>query len=944
MNQLQWVWYMIDMETTVYVNKAVRARYEELRKNPVFFLKSFEDVQYNINGDMIDGFIWKSLDSGLNISVTEQEFANRDLGYALCILDGCQDKVVDDNGNVNPNVIVINFHCLSPTIVDDWVTIINCFINRSQCQEDKYAFMELLWALDKLSWDKTTLISALSRYHKSIIPFLVGEFQKFGRALSYNKQQVLRDVLTAYNGNYNVYSPDIIRQAYNCFCVESDQYLNQRSPNYDSLNLYTIVDKIFSNSRLLVKNEEDVLLNPLMQLYFWLNGNYQLDDYTPIVEVSPLLPEKLRMQIVKRYFHDIRTNHTSFDINIIMEIKDSRYSDFIRYRYCIERPCEPVDLTVPLLCDTLITLNNSNGNSFQTFDGVMDFAMTRCDIAHPAIDFGLQHIIPTCKGGAVYNSRFKGFIDYALIRKLNEGLMTDEHLRETLVCLMDKYARRQEYPICCYGDGSKIPDDIFDNCRKQRECCDTKSGQKFSFTLECFRYQQYNDRWTVRDEEMKHIRDYMQDNSIQRSSEYNISLNDLSISKLKSYIMSLPQKFVQLQDGEFLVNSYNRQELDGNFDLYLIQEFSDTLRMRIFPQQGALVGLEFDVFGYLKEDKQSVLLELWRNSGRTEFSPALKEYEEKESQEVRKRCIDSLSKELNTDITTDGYFEIPYDRGLLSDMLKRFYFKGTMGKDEGFTQREFLTCYNQRDRFALFCSPELSNATNPAIGLPYFWCRGRECFHNSLDAQTLEEENNWMNYTLFHLTEILGFPKLHRTVAGYEPDSSVSQFVAIANKAMKKFERLKCRACGHMLFSERIAAFNRYNHYKCMNPICADIGSSVYLNYCYKCKKGLIDSRDTKQCPNYWYICPDCLACCDDDLYERLAQRYILENQPVPKRIDRKRGQGHNDKGLYYCPKCGGPIMEISDESGNNFRECPVCHIKYHMDFQYRRIWSPTQS
>ena len=72
----------------------------------------------------------------------------------------------------------------------------------------------------------------------------------------------------------------------------------------------------------------------------------------------------------------------------------------------------------------------------------------------------------------------------------------------------------------------------------------------------------------------------------------------LSTDKLKTYILSLPDKFTMLQDDEFLVHSYNRLDLDKNFDLYLIQEFSDALKMRIFPQRGALVGLQFDIFGF----------------------------------------------------------------------------------------------------------------------------------------------------------------------------------------------------------------------------------------------------------------------------------------------------------------------------------------------------------
>ena len=50
------------------------------------------------------------------------------------------------------------------------------------------------------------------------------------------------------------------------------------------------------------------------------------------------------------------------------------------------------------------------------------------------------------------------------------------------------------------------------------------------------------------------------------------------------------------------------------------------------------------------------------------------------------------------------------------------------------------------------------------------------------------------------------------------------------------------------------------------------------------------------------------LACCDNEQYERQAQRYILTQRPVPTRIEEKRGHGHNDKDEYFCPQCGNPI------------------------------------
>ena len=41
-------------------------------------------------------------------------------------------------------------------------------------------------------------------------------------------------------------------------------------------------------------------------------------------------------------------------------------------------------------------------------------------------------------------------------------------------------------------------------------------------------------------------------------------------------------------------------------------------------------------------------------------------------------------------------------------------------------------------------------------------------------------------------------------------------------------------------------------------------------------------------------------------------------------------GDGHNDKGEYFCPDCGGPIKFVMDERyGEEIRYCPQCHKSF---------------
>lgn len=110
----------------------------------------------------------------MNISFYAGNFANRILGYTLGIVDIDKSKEKkDDKDNVIDDVISMSIHNVSFNNINDWIYIINSFILRSQNKEDKYAFMELLWALDKLPWDKKTLSSAISRYQDQTKLFLM---------------------------------------------------------------------------------------------------------------------------------------------------------------------------------------------------------------------------------------------------------------------------------------------------------------------------------------------------------------------------------------------------------------------------------------------------------------------------------------------------------------------------------------------------------------------------------------------------------------------------------------------------------------------------------------------------------------------------------------------------------------------------------------------------
>ena len=874
--------------------------FERLYHNRLFFLRLYENYHYDEKGNEYDYSQWQSIDRELDISIDADNFADRSLGYCLCVVDR-SEHIVETKGDVGKGNVIMHFHDLDSYSVHDWVSLFENYGTRAVNQEDKYAFMSLLWVLDKKSVNCSTIESAIRRFDSQYHAFFIDAIMKVSRCLSRPKQEQIVTLCSKFGCNYQIYMPPIVTELYQSVC--------NTFKNIDR-NLFKLIDDIFKSS---YKPNIETLAkqNPLAAVFRWFYNEEPLNNYDILRSVFAMLSEEKRLNVVKRYFHDIRLKNTEFDPKVITQFIDNDFDVFIRYRYCTETPGEPILLTVPLLCDNVLTLYNTKGNKFQDFDGVLDFAMTHCDMAQPSIQFKMERFIPTCDGGAVYNSNFKGFIDYQTVHIIDNDLLSDENLLNNIRYILDSYGEKL---LTCSHEENKI----INGSKEYRSC------KKFECLIT------HNDKWLFPGNFAAVLNSFIKKPGMVSDTDVIVTSDMLSVETFKNYILKLPTQFIQISEEEFLVPSFSRR--GRTYDHLLLERFSKIKRLRIFPQDGAIVGKSIDVFGFWRK----VVNEHFPTSIRmseNEMKRATEEFCNLERPEVRKRTIDSLKEELQTEFIQDSYFEIPFDRDILSKVVHKFYFKSSISENDPIYVKEFLTNAPLGGKFKPFCAPELSKKHNPAIDLPYFWCRGKECFRNNLHHQTIEKQKDWHEYSLYHLIEIIGYPKIHETEGGYEPDPVVWKFIAVTNKVAQKFKRLKCRTCGHMLFSSyRVTGFNRFNYYGCLNPSCVEHGKLVYLNYCFHCKKGLIDSRDTKQCPNGWYICPTCLSCCDDSQYERQAQRYILSGKPVPERIESKRGKGHNDKGEYFCPQCGNPIELIQDENGTYYKGCRTCKRNFDLE------------
>ena len=909
-----------------------RAKYKELMKNPLIFLHKVEHSNSGNDGSIQYYYTWESVDDDFKGSSSESDFDGNGFGSELVVAEQVQER--NSNSGTNENdTISFPIHAVNGSRQDDWRLVINSFIIRSHNhQDDRYPYIHLLWLLNFAQWNSDTIIQALRLYDVHSQSLVINNaLCRVSRCLSESKQFQMKTALAAYNVTYEVYIPQFLAEAY---------YKLSPRPEYDrgKINLNRLVDLILEagdkeNSPRL--SFEENTNNPFLNVYRWLHNSEISVDYSILNSVFALASHKIQKRIVRRYFHDIRQGRTSLDIQLLEQFKDNNFSDFIRYRYCLQHPGEPVNLSVPLLCDCILTLLQTNGESFQSFNGILDFAMTHCDVAQPAITFGMEDFIPQCDGGAVYNSGFKGFIDYSVVCELDESKFTQENLLASIRRKLDTRSHHTYYG-CRFDDEKKtFSEEQSRYCYNQRTL---ENGQHNRNEERCPDYIKYpyENKWVVNDTDYGWVNCFL-DEPLPQVSYYTprklyiIDIAQTSTDKYEKYIRSFTNQCERIGEKGFIIKSKDVRSLS------LLREYSRPISMRIIPQSLPIIGMNFDVFGI----KRNLCME--HNVGPYSLSYVIKdEFKKQEAAEVNRRVVEMLKKELNVDGYNGEFFEIPYDRELLRRLIDLFYFRGTISPNPTDSEIEFL---KRQDigRFAPFCAPNLADVHNMATDLPFFWCFGKECFHNNLGNQTLEECPSWEYYSLYHMIEIIGLRKIKSTEAGYEPDDAVKKFIGCANKVTKEFRRLKCKNCGHLLYTARRSLHGIYNYFSCVNPTCPERNNPIYLSYCYKCKKGLIDSRDSVQCPNGRYICPTCHSCCDDEQYESQARRYISQNRIVPAYIESKRGHGHNDKGIYFCHICGTEL-QMFGESGNEKWGCPQCQNEYKRNVDNNYYWDFQQN
>ena len=224
---------------------------------------------------------------------------------------------------------------------------------------------------------------------------------------------------------------------------------------------------------------------------------------------------------------------------------------------------------------------------------------------------------------------------------------------------------------------------------------------------------------------------------------------------------------------------------------------------------------------------------------------------------------------------------------------------------------------------------------------PFWWCTNGKCFQN---AETPHDVHQWESYTLLDVARALGCDVDDHDRAGHViPNGRYYAFVGAVNRVNRLLPHLQCGSCRNPLYPEKTSHFAHYRvtQFWCLEGSCTHHRETVYLHHCLRgACEAIIDSRDTKKCPNGWYVCtsPTCGACCSDRTFTRRA-----ENLAIVGASDGSRGEerGHLEASQAFCSRCGpddvGTPLRVTekDARGATAFECPSCGRE--VDRRWRR-------
>lgn len=802
----------------------------------------------------------------------------------------CKDwvlvKVIVEKSTVNGKdcYYLNSFQELNPNNITDWRALIQLCYNRSLNIDDALYFKEFVWFLNWHYWKREHLQQVFTKLSPELQVFVKETIEKIGPYLNVYKQKAFKSVISEYRIAQNPLFSGLEAYSYTCD---------------DAANVFDNFNSAFA---LLCRTEhftEEKTNNPIIEYLHWLREDSYKVDYDGLKEVFSFLDNDLLLNVVRRYFFDVKEHKISFDGSFLKRVSISMESVAARVKLCIKSPEGVRDIAVPLLVDSILTCVDSKGENLTTYNGILDIEFKSADVLNPLVNCSLDKILPTCKGLTI-NQKFQGFVQYELVYEYDESGKSDEDFMSVACGILMHICKKEQYLYYVNDNQERV---IIQNEETNIAEDRVKTGE-------------YEDRWLYnneRDDETRILDSFLSVIPAKDSKGLvHISIDDIDLVKFRSCILSSISEQVPYEKG-FIIKS----GIPANLCEYLIPLFKK-IKILVCPAS-CYISPEWDAFGLYGGNAAKI--QLFNKEYHNDAEISLMS---KETQVIKQKVIESIRKNFgkydliaHIDDKNNEYFDISYSQTALDELRAEYRINVYASKTN--TGGRFFLSSIQNRFYAPKCAPKYEDKTDTLLDLPFFWCQGKMCYNNHLDKHLVANARR-SEYTLFEMLEILGYPMVNKVRDCYEANPIVRSFIGLVNKAVRMFSHLRCRTCGHVLYPRPSNAENDFNDYKyfhCIDPLCSCFDTNHYISHCHSCSKGIIDSRDTVQCPNGWYICPECLSCCSDNSIESVINRYQIKKLS-PQWIMRQRGNGHNNKSFYFCPQCGNRLQGTKYENSND--------------------------
>lgn len=898
-------------EQTIHTIQIKTELFNKLKSQGIplfYFFRAKERNRATHNYDVV----WKPELSSLRGELSSAAFSKARGNSALAFgktyvtpIDNSRSRVY-----VEPGFEQIQLEEFNPDDASHVKALFRLHIYKRQNSSDKFACRELLWYLSNCFLNINVINEVIMQFDATgYRPYVYNELRNLAICLSIPKQKLIQKFLSSKNIQSNIFFPAPLIDALRIVMPDYDAKSDWDSSIFDLISKIVIQKEDNPDSSSFNVLSDETPSNFFIKIRRWIiDENYVFEEFDQLSRLIRLFSPQVQMTLLKRYFLAIHKGQTCFNLDLVKSFWKNKFDNWGVYYHCLYEASNSVPIGLQLLTDNIITFLESGGQALQTINGTLDMAYAECDANNPNVNFELEKIVPRCDGGAVPNKEFLGFVCTTVVYELNKQLFDSSREAFNLGVKLLKLIGTQEREYICKTKQRYQECDYY----KQHNTC---SGCAHFRTI-------LHERWTVNSAEedtFKAISVFLK-TPISKEKNRTLTRDDILTDPIEvrnRVVVLLNDKLRKTQAHGNFNEGYIKQSVGNLYLRYIIDDVLKPSWMKIEARDNTHIGM-----GILAS-KLGVHTDEYDRDGE-----ASQNARSKEMHYIKPHIIKAIKELIGCEPESDGVSYLQYDMALLRQLNSTFYSFRNVANSNSLSERNtnFLT----KTRAYGYCAPEYKGDVNSVINLPYFCCRGNECFRNALSHQTVATCPSWREFNILHILEILGHPQIKQTDAGFEPTELIRSFIGLVNKAALLFRRVVCRDCGHILFPKHRTAFNRYNRFKCCNPICTEHNKEVYLSQCHQCKSGLIDSRDSKRCPNGWLICPTCLGCCTDEQIDRQAQKYEMRRCPVPQYIQKNRGLGHNNKEEFFCPKCGDKIEFLYDPERNERHIiCSRCRTEY---------------